>query len=53
MKGTVAVESEVHVMFHCQFYQNIRENVLHTACEMNTNFNNLSNEEKLVFYAVK
>ena len=45
----LAVEREIHVMFHCQFYQNIRENVLPRACEMNTNFSNLSNEEKLVF----
>jgi len=45
----LAVESEIHVMFHCQFYQNIREDVLPRAYEINTNFSNLSNEEKLVF----
>jgi hypothetical protein len=43
------IENEIHVLFHCVAYQDLREQLTNKACEMSNTFLNLSDENKLIF----
>jgi len=42
-----AVESEVHVLMHCNRYAVLRQSLLDRAYAVNPNFNNLNDTDKL------
>lgn len=43
------VENEIHVLFHCSAYHCLRNELTERACELNSNINNLCDEDKLIF----
>ena len=44
-----AIENEIHVLFHCNAYQSIRDVLTSKACGINANFVNLCDQDKLIF----
>ena len=43
------VENEIHVLFDCNAYQSIRDSLTTKACEVNNNYVNLCDQDKLIF----
>lgn len=43
-----SVENEIHVLFNCYAYQCYINDLTDKVCESNSNFNNLSDEDKLI-----
>ena len=43
------IENEIHFLFECVLYNDLRTSWLINVCNKNTNFNNLSIENKLKF----
>ena len=47
--GINVVEDEKHVWLQCPGYANIRQNILYNICELNSNFINMSDDEKFLY----
>lgn len=45
----LAVENEVHVLFHCPLYQSLRNDIVNKAIEIDASFNNLCDQDRLNF----
>ncbi len=44
-----AVEDELHVILKCSFYEDIRDDLFHAACTINSDFMNLNDSDKFSF----
>jgi len=43
------IENETHVLFHCNAYNSLRTELYVKACNVNVGFNNLCDQDKLIF----
>ena len=44
-----SIENETHVLFHCNAYNSLRTELYAKACNVNVGFNNLCDQDKLIF----
>jgi hypothetical protein len=47
--GVNVVEDEKHVLLQCPGYADIRQSIFNNICELNSNFINMSDDEKFLY----